>query len=637
MKNKSTLWLFVLCAIIVVVTQLILLQPIIRYQLFNLQDDWGILMKYKLASSLPILDRIFWIWKTNGLHDSAAVLHIGMLNEMFGTDYQKYQYTNIFLKILATLTVFPLILVIFKNRALAFFTTLLYGISSGTAGSFSWIMKGGYMLAIALMNLFLISYYYMLTKKSNLLMLLAMPLLFLSYLLAPPRIFPIFALIILTEIFWVIKMGVKKHVLSSLIRLALFFTPVIFVISQVPVSPCCPVTKLPIVLFNYIIVGNWHNLLSPFGGLGFSVLTNDYWKFFGILHHINLFNFREYLLFLIKGPFLIFTFLTFILSKIITQNRWKFFLQVTLINISFEVLMFFILSHHASIPKESLMLYNPYQFTLSVYPTLVGVYMLIISFFAFLEWRRETGNYLLMALWIGPLFAFIFLVGMWLILGYLINAQTSVHFYHLIPPIGVSVFVAAILLLIYQKYKKSGLSRSLAIFTIFIIITTLFLTSKLEIARVFYSNNPERISYSAQQTFHDKIQEKLGYDTKSGNFLIYFDPNPNFDLHKFEYYRFGLALYPEAFEALTNSRRYGKTTGCIAWIKDMDTLKSAIREENQKIGFVYRGKCLVQSDGLLKIDVDEKEDLFYGTDEFYVFRFVNGEPMDITRDILNQL
>lgn len=636
MKHKSTLWLFILCAIIVVVTQLILLQPIINYQLFNLQDDWVILMKYKLASSLPILDRIFWIWKTNGLHDSAAVLHIGLLNEMFGTDYQKYQYTNIFLKTVATLTVFPLILVIFKNRALAFLTTLLYGISSGTTGSFYWIMKGGYMLAIALMNLFLISYYRMLTKKSNLLILLAMPLLFLSYVLAPPRTFPIFALIILIEIFWVIKMGAGKHIISSLIRLALFFTPVIFVISQVPVSPCCPITKLPQVLFNYIIAGNWHNLLSPFGGLGFSLLTNDYWKFFGTLHHNNLFNFGDYLLFLIKGPFLIFTLLTFILSKVIAQKSLKFFLQVTLINILLEVLMFFILSHHASIPKESLMLYTPYQFTLSVYPTLVGVYMLIISFFAFLEWGG-MGNYLLMALWMGPLFAFIFLLGMWLILGYLINAPTSVHFYHLIPPIGVSVFVAAILLLIYQKNKKSALSRSLAIFTIFIIITTLFLTSKLEIARVFYSNNPERISYSAQQTFHDKIQDISGYNTKSGNFLFYFEPNPYFDLHKFEYYRFGLALYPEAFEALTNSRRYGKTTGCIAWIKDMNTLKSAVREENGKIGFVYHGKCLVQSDGLLKIGPDYKDNLFYGTDEFYAFRFVNGEPLDITRDILNQL
>src|SRR3989338_7123144 len=184
----KNIWAFFLCSVLVFVTHFILLQPVLSYQLFNYTEDWPYLILYH-SLDLNFWDKLLYVWKTSGLHTSAQVFHIGILSDILKFNYPAYQVVNVILKAIGTLSLFPLVLILFKSRKLAFLATLLFGISSATAGSFLWIVKGSEYIGIMFLNIFLITYYYVILKGSKLLLLSSF-LFLITYLMAPPRMFP---------------------------------------------------------------------------------------------------------------------------------------------------------------------------------------------------------------------------------------------------------------------------------------------------------------------------------------------------------------------------------------------------------------------------------------------------------------
>jgi hypothetical protein len=125
-------------------------------------DDWRLLFFYQSLGDNPF-SKILYVWSVKGAYTTSQVYYIGILNYFFGLNYQLYQVTNIVIKTIATVSIFPLVLIIFKRRLLAFLTTLLYGASFMGSKSLEYVVKGTDYLAIIPMNIFFIFYYYIVT------------------------------------------------------------------------------------------------------------------------------------------------------------------------------------------------------------------------------------------------------------------------------------------------------------------------------------------------------------------------------------------------------------------------------------------------------------------------------------------
>src|SRR3989344_6519792 len=142
---RISLIIFVLLVPILSVLQYLSLSPVLNYGFTP--DDWGLLLFYKTLGDNP-LSKIGYVWEVKGAYTTGPIYFIGILNDFFGLNYQAYQITNIVLKTLATLSVFPLILIIFKRRLLAVLTTFFYGTSYMGSRSLEYVVKGTDYLAI---------------------------------------------------------------------------------------------------------------------------------------------------------------------------------------------------------------------------------------------------------------------------------------------------------------------------------------------------------------------------------------------------------------------------------------------------------------------------------------------------------
>ncbi len=609
--------------------QFTLLQPIIQYRLFV--EDWTLLTGYKYLYPNPFL-RLVDVWTgSGGLHTTVQIYYIGILSDFFGSNYQAYHIVNVILKGIATLTLFPLVLILFRNKLLAFLTTTFYAISAGSAGPLIMVIKGGEYLAVAALNVFLIVYYYAISKKSVFLIAISSFLFLLTFLLSPSRMFPIFFLVLLVEIFWLVKSRSLKNLKFSLLRLVCFYIPVFLIARSAPVSSCCLFASRPPIILKEILDGNWHNLLIPFAGIGYSLLTTDFWKYFGQIDFATFTDLGNYLLFLFRSS-VIFLFLTIIISTIVSKKPGKFFILVFVTNFILDILMFFVASHHFYIPDKLRSFMDPSFYLITKYPALVAIYIFTVSFFAFLEWKKSgRSKPLLMALWVGPAFSVAFLWPTWLVIGTLIGYYTSVSWYLIIPPIGLSLFISAILVLFYEKLKYKSLSKSIAILVICAIIFVLYKTSGMEITRAFMAINSQRVKITDQGLLQDKLLAKIGDRYKSGNIFVYFDIENDVKYSK-QYYQDALSL--DHFEYWMHVRRSDGLGGCVSGISNKDALRKTVQSIDGQVEFVYKGICMEKD----KQEVQKSYDaIVYDVNDFYAYKLENGEFIDIKEHTLKEI
>lgn len=633
LKKYRVILVFFLCSILVFFIHFTLYQPVIQYRLFNLSEDWPFLILYKSLYPNPLAS-VFDVWTKAGLHTTAQIYHIGILSDFLMFNYQGYQIVNVALKAIGTLSFFPLIMVLFRNKKLAFLATTLFGISSATAGSFLWVVKGSEYLGIMFLNIFLITYYYVILKNSKLLLLLSAFLFLLAYLLAPPRMFPQLLLIPIIEIVWLFRTQKLKNLKSSITRIIVYCIPVILVSLSAPVSSCCPFASRPLILFRDIVNGGWHNFLDPFAGIGWTLITNDFWQFFGVLELDTFANFNNYARFLLR-PILIFGLLTLVLAPILSKKPKQFFTLVFGVNLLLEVLIFFIANYEFTYLEILEMQHDIGHFLYTKYPTLIGLYIFVIVLACFLEWKKDRKNKLLQAIWIGPLFSAVFLWPTWIIMGPLINDYSSVHWYFGISAMGTTLFMGAILVLFYEKLKYRILLRRLAIFVILGIIFVFYHTHGTAIAKQYLGINPEKVSLTDQQIIQGQLISKLGSSAKNGDVLVYLDIAEDLiNLRRtIQYYKEALVI-PD-FGYWVHFRRRGDgeiNNGCINVIIEKKLLKSIVHFRNNEVEFVYEGICVNKTDSF-----SGKSKVSYRLDSFYAFRLQNGEFIDIKKETLKEL
>lgn len=476
---------FLLLLIIVPTIHYFLLKPVWENGLGP--DDWGLLYAYKslIGDSNPFL-QIAKVWHVRGMYTTYQVYYIGLLEKTFGLDYLAFQTINILFKTLATLSVYFLVNTIFKRKSLAFLTTLLFAISYTSTGTFKFVVQGADYLALALMNVFLVTYYYSI-KRFRYSMFLS-PLLLVSLLLSPPRIYPVLALIPITEICLVFFS--KNRVVSigrGLCRLILVFAPLLALALLDRGAVNTHFVYLGY-LYQRLSEGKWHLFVNSLSGLGIFFLPfNGFIAFFGNQGV----SFTQYFISVLPR-YLLFLFpISAIASILISQTPGTFFKKLFITHLIIIIIFFFLINHNS-------LDYDYLVFTVQ----LLGVFILELGLFAWLEWKggSQRSDSLLVPISLGVGFSFIFLFFTWIIAYG--QVYKGIHNYLVIPSMGLSLFVSAIFLLIYQKIGVKR--RTMSYLVISLLILAFFITSKNEINSYFIN---ELIGWKASD--QRLVQENL--------------------------------------------------------------------------------------------------------------------------------
>lgn len=152
-NHKKDFIIFLFLIFIVSLLQIILFAPQLKFGFTP--DDWWPLALYKHLNS-DVLTNLLTVWKKNGLYTSYQVIYIyiSVLYKFFGLNYQSYQMTNLILKALSALILFPFVLTIFKNHLLAILTTILYAMAYSPLGTLELVVRGSDFIGIIFLSFF---------------------------------------------------------------------------------------------------------------------------------------------------------------------------------------------------------------------------------------------------------------------------------------------------------------------------------------------------------------------------------------------------------------------------------------------------------------------------------------------------
>ncbi|MBI3103880.1 hypothetical protein HYZ05_02985 [Candidatus Daviesbacteria bacterium] len=621
MNYKKLLFIFLVLAVIVIFLQVFLLNLVLGIGFKP--DDWILLFSYKALGADP-LSKIAQVWHERGAYTAYQVYYLGLLENLVGFNYRLFQITSLTFKILATLSLFPLVMIIFKSKKLAFFTTILYAISHATIGSFEFAVKGSDYLAIFWMCIFLTVYALIIRRNSinPIWLILSLFLLILALTFSPIRIYPILVLPVLVELFLLIRNQKLISFRKNIIRLFVLYLPFIFLIIYSP-SSILGYVQSPFGIYKKVIEGNWHLVLSPFSGIGFTFITNDLWgRLFG---SVSLDSIKEYIFFLLGGPTVIFGILTLTVAFVKSKKPLPFFLSVFSINLILEIAVFFIATYSQSLPKEQALPYDPP----GIYSALFGIYILVLGGVIFIEWLKSGKNEkLLLAFWTGPLFLLVFVFGTWALAPFGTNFS-STSYYLVVSAIGSSLLTAAFLASLLNKIVqiKKRVFRIIFLPVVPIFLISIFFMSSMAINARLKDLLLNGRSAEGQVLIQERFKNRIKGLDLSKPALFYFDTS---DIEgQGPFYSEGfLIAFPFWMHFEDNKLR----DGCfeILYFNEHRQLLPYIMEQNGRRGLFYRSLCVEKG------NVSHK-DILYEPENFFAFKLKNKDFIDIRDGILKEL
>lgn len=621
LNKKDTLFIFLILAVIVTLLQFTLLD--LALKIGFKPDDWILYFAYKTLGLHP-LSKLLEVWAERGIYTTYQVYYIGLLETLVGFDYHSFQVINLIFKSLGTIAIFPLVLVIFKDKLLAIFATLFFAVSASSIGPLEFAVKGSDYLAIFWMCMFLITYYLVVTKYSRNFPWLSVSLilLLLSLLFSPIRIFPILILLPLIEIYLLMKNLNLENFKNILIRTSILYLPMLALILYAPDS-ILNILGGPLAIFKKIMEGNWHLILSPFSGIGYTFITNDYWGM--IFGSLSVDSFEKYLYFLLGGPTVIFGVLSLIVAFLNSKRPWFFFLLTFILNFVLEIIVFFIAIHSKYLFNGQGMHYEP----TGIYSALFGIYILVLGITSFMEWVRKDGdNNLLLAFWLGPLFLFIFTFATWAFAPFGTNFSGT-HPYLVVSAIGSSLLLSSFLLSIYRRVIRirKRLLRSVLLSPIFLIIILIVVMNGKEIRSRFLDLLANGRSAHGQQVIQGRFREYIKNIDFSKPALFYFDTS---DIPgEGPFYSEGFLA---SFPFWMHFQNGQLIDGCIEvlYLNEHKQLISYIKEQGGKRGFFFRGLCVEGGRSSYK-------EILYKVENFYAFKIKSRDFIDIREEVLREL
>ncbi len=595
-------------------------------------EDIPYLENYK--SGYEIFDnnylvRVYKTWVHTGLGWAHQILYAGTLDEIFPYNWELTHNLNFIWKVLAAVSIFPFLWVLTKRLSLAFLATLIYAILPSANGSLQINVTGTEYWAVFFLNLFIISYYFLIRNQRSIkLFLLSFILLYLAIFSAPMRMMPTFVLLTITEII-IAAWGISKFK-TTILRIIIYLVPFYLMFRLVDpgtLSRGDPYNNL----LKDLLAGNWQLLINPLAGLGFSLLTSDAVRFFGIYGHSNFSNMGMYFSNLFgRGIIPLFLIFTFILAPAVSQKPKRFILVTTILNALFLILIYIFDTHYFYIPKE---LALPYNGTLefATFPAILGAYIVAIALAIGFEWYK-TGmkDKMLLISFISPLLSLSFICATWLSIGKHFAYEGPVHRYLTVPALGISIFISSILILMFKRIQSG--KRTAVLYIFFIVTFFIYLIN---------------FSYKGNQYF--KMIKSLGEDmaaqkhiqeiffstpaAKRDNLIVYYEPRLKTDEDKYwytalNYGRMILWLYLQKYYNTPDR----KVNGCLDWVDNgFNEFKKIYKYSNNQATFnVINAFCTKDSVG------DRIAHTFY-QDDFFAFTLKGDQVVDITKEVLERL
>lgn len=629
---RPHLSVFVLLGLLVIFSQVTLLKPIVGQGLTN--EDYVGFFKVRLYKDQMFSDPIR-TWKTIGIHDATHDFYIGFLNRLFGENYALYLYFNILIKIVATLLLYVLILVISKNKLLAFLGSFLYGISYPSTGALYLYVVGNEYLGVALMNLFLITYYFSVKKASYILILLSSIVVTLAYFASPTRIFPVFIIVLLVETYMLIEARFRKLILPILRIIATFLPVILITLSGLgslggdAYSPA----GWPDFL-KKITNGNWYFLLNPLWGLGYTFLPAAYLR---ILTTVDISTLFTYLQSFLLGPQIKLGVVALLVSFLIAIKPLRFFLILMFINLLFNIAIFFLYTHHFTIPQDLVIPYAGPSFSAGLYSGILAAFVFSISISCLIEWLlTQKKERLLMITFFTPFLSLFFILGQWFFTRDYYMYQEGIHRYFVIPAIFSYLFIASLLVLITKKFNK----RYILLKVIFIsfILLQIFNISYTEINQLFTGKKGSGKDLKLQQLMQNQTVGYIPKDNIKDDIFVYIkfkspklgDANQWEDTFDWRNFTFWM---PIKKSYITNK----SIDGCIAITWDFAELVKMIKVQDGIKGFLYNRdgnkemNCFRDGKGYT---LDGK---FVKLDNFYAFSVQESKVINITEEVKKSL
>lgn len=581
-------------AVIIIILLVILSQYYLLGDTLSLgfkPDDWILYFSYKLLGPDPLL-QIGPVWAERGLYTTYQVYYMGLLDSLAGFDYRSFRQINLIFKILAGVSLYPLILAVFKRKLLAFLTVILFSISPSAAGPLEFAVKGSDYLAIAWMNLFLLVYYLIASGKllgrryyAALFLFFALALVF-----SPIRMFPLVVVPLLVETFF----G------RSLARLAVLFLPFVLLFFYFPISMSGNAAG-PFIIFDQVAGGSRHLLLSPVSAVGYAFIPDDFWrKIFGL---IMTDNFGNYLNSLLQGPAVVCGVLTALLTwSVISRQRFVFFILTMVFTLAVQVLFLFAAS--PLLPAASL--------PAAVFGGYVMVTGLMV-FFYWLKWRDSKTQ----AIWAGWAFLAVFTWLTWLFAP--LGTQFSgTSYYLVVASIGSSLMLSAFLVAVYDKLP----------FLLFLMLVLIFQMDSGAIRDRFSSLNREGRGAAGQIMMQRSARQVLGSYKEGDPMLVFFDTSEIRDNGPF-YYEGFLSSFPFFMHFKENKI----VNGCIGVVYEdssMIILRNSVRVRGKQAGFFYQALCVDKGKA-------GYTDIFFPERFFHAFKIKDQELVDIKKSVLDRL
>lgn len=516
--SKKDLILFFFLVLAVSLSQFILARKHLEMGFFT--DDWMFLSAYRAYVANPFLD-IIQAWKEIHSHNFSYAYYLGILYSFFGLDYSAYRIINQILKIIATLSLYPLVLYVSKRRLLAFLATFIYAIHFSTFGLLDGPSRGGNFIAIALMNLFLLTYFYVSKKKiSNIFISISLSVwLLVIILFGSTRLFPLIAIVPLVELFN-LRDKIKKGIEIAVKRLAVVYFPFLLLFLFSPKSISMQLGYIG-GLFEKLQMGNWQLFLTPFAVMGSTYISEDFWPFFGKAFYDN---FNSFLSSLLIESILAYLILLILIVFFISKRPLKFLIRYVVFSFIIGVAVYFI-DHNWLFLNATIR--TPVDPGTYLIPALIGLFVMITGFCLFLEWREsEKKNNLHPFLFLAPVFSLIFIFLTWMFAD--INSIfLGVHAYLTIPSIGTSIVLATILVLIYERLRNfKSLGKIAPVLLIMIILFFYFRISATNVDKFFSHWVDNGLRISDQKRIIDQFWTEIGDSEKfnQNNLpLIYLD------------------------------------------------------------------------------------------------------------------
>lgn len=604
-RNLYFLFFFIL---VITVSQIVILRPHLEFG-FSPDDIWSF---SDFASFGPNpFPQFPHLYKTLGPHFINPIFYNGILFSLFKFNFLSYQIIALIFKILSVISFFILIQTVFKNRFLSFMSGLIYSFHYGSVGSFEMVARTQDYLVISGLNTFLILFYLISIRKlKNFVWLIICSLtLFLSFFINPIRAYPILPFIIfLSILLFIIKDRTLRNFYQIIKNIIIIFFPFILFISVLRGGE--PFYKTTFSIIQKTYVGNFQMLLSPFSSFGSLFVFGD------ILKPISLPFWRldNFLPFFIQGPLLIFGVTTLLISGIVARKPLKFFLSVTAVNFFLELLVFLAIEHGLSLAPGKQIIYDSHTFAP---PAILGIYVLTVTIFIFIEWLHQKNNIYLSLYILGMSFAATFIWFTWIFQD-IASIPLGIYGYATIPSMGISASLGSLLVMAYVKLKsQSGFIQSIA--PIVFLVPTLYFFFSFNRIQIYLSENIIKGNNAKDQSYlTSKFWQSIDKDHPC-NKLIYLSMN---DYPNGYYYAFIMIDRFDKWYSLYSPYHSSKPCPVQLLVNDEAKLSKSFVVREERKGFIYTAN---------------NQNLFIPIEDFYAFELHDRDITNITNDIIKKL